>query len=384
MRKTTLYCLLIALAAVLSCAKKAAGDREDIIYVYDSPDGTLPIEKTWVSVQGGTVTYYIHSVQSFDVKWQDSGDGWASVGSPVNLGDGRWKVELTARPLSHRTLAKGECLYQKRYGVLLFTSPSRFVGTYLKVEQGMDLRRYDDFSVISGSSEPNATYADLRIDRWSAAQKGLGYTSTPLPGQDTIAWVFGKDGYVKLGSDDGIGANFIHPGVSGLQNDTLAVLCFSAVVQNGDNLPDFQGGTEPYTPMRSIRTRSSAGGNAEEDKDAGFLTVRIEGGGFIRDFIDRSGTSIRFDDLPTYDRQSAEYPADIFKGARYLVFLEGTDKNPLSVNTKIIFEAGDMSGEKMAKPDRVFLDDVCLFRVSDLWDEDIFKLAKKSGRDSVL
>lgn len=371
------------LLAVLACGKKETGERADIIHVFDSLDSLdtgRPLERSWISVAGGTNTYYVRSAVPFDVKWQDNGDNWGSVGAPEKIGENLWKVEVSAKPLSYRTLQKGESAYQKRYGVVLMSVPSVFLGSYLKVEQGMDVRRYDDFSAITGSEEPNTTHNDVLMKKWNATQKGLGYTSTVLPGQtDSTAWVYGKDGYVKLGSDRAIGADFIMPSIPSLQTDTLVVLTFNAVVQNGDVLPDFQGGTEPITPMSIGRRNADSG-----EMDNNVLTVRIEGGGYIRDFIEEGGTSITFTDIPTYDRSSSAYPKDIFNGTRYMVFIEGTDVNPLTVNTRIIFEAGNMDGQPMEKCNRIFLDDICVYRASPLFDEDIFTIAGRSGKDTLL
>lgn len=378
MRKTVFFAIL--LLAFVSCGKNAGnGEREDIIKVYEHPDSLRAMERSWVSVRGGTYTYYVRSAEPFEVKWQDSGDGWGTVGTPQKAGDGLWKVDFTAKPLSSRTLQKGETLYSRRFGVIMFTHAARYLGCFLMVEQGMDVRRYDDFAAMNGCAEPNATYADLRIDRWTASQTGLGYTSTVINPADSVAYVYSKDGYIKLGSDDGYGADFITPSIPAIQDDTLLVLSFNAVAQSGATLPDFQGGTEPITPMRVRRAVPSG-----ELTDSTCLTVRVEGGGFIRDVIATEGTSITFTDVPAYDTASPGYPGDIFEGARFLVFIEGTERNPISVNTRIHFEAGDMSGAQMPRCNRIFLDDICIYRASMVFDEDIFPLAGRSGLDRVL
>lgn len=382
--KKTLILSLIFLAA-LSCGKKDPNaQREDIIDVFDSLDSLktgTPLERTWVSMLGGPRTYYVRTSASFQAKWEDGGRDWATVSTPERIGDNLWKLDITAKPLSTRTLLEGESICQKRFGVLMLTASSAYLGTYIKVEQGMEVRRYDDFSVLTGSLEPNATHNDLLMSRWNATQAGLGYTSTVLPGQEK-AWVYSKDGYVKLGSDHGVGADLITPPVPQLQNDTLLVVTFSAVVQNGDVLPDFEGGTEPILPMSPGVTKAAVPATAGADTPS--LTVRVTGGGCIRDFLEEGGTGITFNDIPTYDRQSSRYPADIFEGARYIVFIKGTDVSPISVNTRIHFEAGNMNGEAGEKCNRVFIDDICIYRVDRRDDEDIFPIVGHSGKDEVL
>ncbi|MBR6055158.1 MAG: hypothetical protein IKP46_07460 [Bacteroidales bacterium] len=375
------YILTVLLLAALSCGRKDPNaERPDFIRVYDSPESDIPIERTWISVQGGTATYYLRSNVDFEAKWQDSGEGWATLGAPVKVQDGLWKIELTARPLSERTLLPGECLYQRRYGNILFTSADRFLGNYFKVEQGMQVRYADDFSWLNGSAEPNATHKDLPISRWTTAQQAVGYTASVLPGQE-MAFTYSKEGYVKIGGDKAIGADLMTPRIPGFLNDTLVVVTFDAVVQNGDILPDFSGGTEPIVPM-ALRTRAEGG--EEETVDTGSLTVRLSGGGYIRDFTGTGGTSITFDDIPTYDLASPSYPSDIFEGSRYILFIEGTDQNPVGVNTTIHFEAGDMSGAAMERCNRIFIDNLCIYRFSVLFDEDIFPLIGHSGKDTVL
>lgn len=381
-RKALKYCIvLLPLLAVLSCRKDDANAvRGDEIYVYDTRDDAeaLPLERTWISVRGGTNTYYVRSSRPFEIKWQDSGDGWGRVGTPEKLDGDWWKISVTADPISSRTPLQGEGLYQRRYGVVMLTSSSHYLGTYLKVEQGMEQRLFSDFSWLSGSPEPNATHKDLLMSRWTTAQQNMGYTSTVLPGQEE-AWVYSKEGYVKIGSDKAIGADLITPRVSAFLNDTLLVVSFRAVVQNGALEPDFSGGTEPIVPMRRIRPKAEEG-----EVDLNRLTLRITGGGQFRDAGGVS--SLTFDDIPTYDLSSPDYPADIFRSdeARYIAFIEGTEQNPVTVNTQIHFEAGDQSGQPMERCNRIFLDDLCIYRFSDLFDEDIFPLIGRSGKDSVL
>ena len=374
-RKYSLFALSVALLAVFACGKHDPNAvRSDIIEVFDSPDCKKALERDWISVQGGTKTYYVRSERAFEAKWQDSGDRWGRVGAPVRVRAGLWKVDVSADPISGRTPVTGESLYQKRYGVVLFTVASRHLGNYFKVEQGMDCRLNCDFSWLGGSAEPNAVFKDLPIARWTVAQKNYGFTSTVLPGQEQ-AWVFSKEGYVKLGSDERIGADFITPRLPELMNDTLLVVSFKATVQYGDVLPDFSGGTEPVLPLRVHKQHT-----ASEGTDLNTLTVRVSGGGQLRDAV----PSVTFQDIRPYDPASAAYPMDIFDGKNYLVFIEGTENNPITVNTLIHFEAGDQSGAAMEACNRIFIDDLCIYRVSSLLDEDIFLLNGGSGKDIVL
>ena len=188
-----------------------------------------------------------------------------------------------------------------------------------------------------------------------------------LDGSDD-AWVYSKEGYVKLGNDEGVGADLITPRNSDFQYDTLLAVSFKAVAQNGEVLPDYSGGTEPIVPMDASRPRRVEG----KDGTEGFR-VEITGGGYIRDLVETKGTSLAMN-LSTYDRESASFPSDMFDGQSYLVFIEGTDENPISVNTAIRFVADS----------RVFMDDIFVYRLDQLLGEDLFSLnGGKSGRDII-
>ncbi len=379
--------LLIAIfaACLVSCGKTDRNaERNDYIRVYADPqDQETPLDRVWVSVKGGTYTYYIRSNVSFTAKWQSEEDSWAEIGEPKSLGDGLWSIDVTVQPVSTRRKRTVDGVpsgtYTRRYGVLMLTCPERFLGKYLVIEQGLETRIACDFSWMYGSVEPNATFGDVLMSHWTAAQKNLGYSSTLIEGEEEV-WVYGKEGYIKLGNDRGAGADFITPHNYDFQYDTLLVVSFKAVVQNGDILPDYTGGTEPIVPMSPARAPRRAEGKTVDDNS---LTVEVSGGGYIRDFVGTGGTSLQLQ-LPTYDMESARYPYDIFDGASFLVFIEGTDSNPITVDTSIRIIAGDMKVSGGDICNRVFLDDLFVYRQDLLLDEDMFIAnGGKSGRDII-
>lgn len=384
MMKKLLFILSLALPVLcMSCHKKAvqSPERAEYIRVYDSADSELPIDSTWVSVKGGTLTYYIRSNVAFDAKWQNEGKVWAHIQQPKKLSDDLWSISLTADPISDRVYSttSTEGLYTYRYGVLMLTAPSLQLGKYFVVEQGYLNRVACDFSWLFGSADPNAAYSDVVMDRWTVAQQSQGFTSTLIPGQDH-AWVYSKEGYIRLGNDKGFGADLMTPHTAAFQEDSLLILSFKAVSQNGANLPDFTGGTEPIVPMRAMRATKAG----EETVDENHLRVEILNGGFIRDKIDQKGTYIDFD-LSGYNRESSDYPADIFKNGRYMVFLAGTLNNPINVNTTIRFVAGNMSETAAQTNNRVFIDDIFIYRIDPKKSEDPFILyGSRSGKDKLM
>ncbi len=366
---------------LISCGKENRNaERSDYIRVYaDARNTDTQLDTSCVSVKGGTYTYYIRSNVSFTAKWQSEDNTWASISDPKSLGDGLWSIDVTVQPVSSRRYRTVNGvptgLYTRRYGVLMLTCEEQFLGKYLVIQQGLDPRITCDFSWMYGSLEPNATFGDVLMNHWTAAQKNLGYTSTLIEGEED-AWVYGKEGYIKLGNDRGAGADFITPHTSDFQYDTLLVVSFKAVVQNGDILPDYTGGTEPIVPMSRPQKRSNPA-------DLNIFTVEVTGGGYIRDFVNIRGTSVQMP-IPTYDMDSPNYPYDIFEGHSFLVFIEGTDSNPITVDTAIRFIAGDMKGSDDGRCSRVFLDDIFVYRQDLLLDEDLFLAnGSRSGRDII-
>lgn len=368
----------------MSCKKTMQGtERDEYIRVYDSADSDLPIDSTWVSIKGGTLTYYVRSNVPFDAKWQNEGKVWARIQQPQKLSGNLWSISLTADPISDRTYSSNttEGLYTYRYGVLMLTAPTLQLGKYFVVEQGYVNRVACDFSWLFGSADPNAAYNDVVMDRWTAAQQSQGFTSTVIPGQEH-AWVFSKEGYIRLGNDKGYGADLMTPHTAAFQEDSLLILSFRAVSQNGSNLPDFTGGTEPIVPMNAMRTtRAGEGGETVEDNH---LRIEVLNGGFIRDMVGAKGTSIDLE-LSGYDRESPDFPADMFKNGRYMVFITGTQNNPINVNTTIRFVAGNMTENAAETNNRVFIDDIFIYRIDPRKSEDPFLLyGSRSGRDELI
>lgn len=365
--------LYIALAffAIACNHKDPNAERRDYIRVYESRDGGTPIDRSTVSVKGGSFTYYVKSNVEFTAKWQSEDVSWASISEPRKIEDGLWSIEVTVQPVASRSLSSAGAaptgLYSRRYGVLMLSAPARFLGRYFVIEQGLESRMSQNFSWLHGAEDPNDSFSDLPMSRWTASQRNQGFTSTVLPDQED-AWVYSKEGYVKLGNDNGVGADLITPHTADFQYDTLLVLSFKAVAQNGESLPDYTGGTEPIVPMHAGRHPRRIDGETENA-----FMVEVTGGGCIRDFSAEGRTSLDLE-LSTYDRESAGFPANMFDDGSYLIFIEGTDSNPITVNTAIRF----------VSKGRMFIDDIFIYRVDRLLDEDLFALnGGKSGRDII-
>lgn len=400
----------ILLLMQAACTKKDPNaPREEYIRVYDSPACEVPVSSTSIGVKGGTATLYIKSSVPFTAKWQDGQvPAWADVTAPQPVSDDVWKIDITADRISD------EAVYERRSGVLMLMAPDIYLGNFFVVNQGLTARIACDFSWLNGSAKPNETINDVLMENWSNAWKNRGFSSTVIEGQES-AWVYSKNGYIKLGSNDFMGADLLTPHTGSFQYDSLLVVSFKAVVQNGPSVGDFyaetepidgdgtdpdpgpgpgpdpepdpepvdpgsSSGTEPITPMPSIAIRRAPASVADVDDNT--LTVEVIGGGVIRE---TGLTRIVLTDVPTYDRGSSAYPEDIFKDGSYLVFIASTPANPITTNTTIRFIAGSMNTQPAPKCSRIFIDDLYVYRVNARTDEDLFILnGSKSGRDKVL
>ncbi|MBP5374215.1 MAG: hypothetical protein J6Y31_04785 [Bacteroidales bacterium] len=380
MRKLIIILTLIVPLATLSCKRnEPARERDEYIRVYASRDSEIALDSTWVSVRGETKTLYVRSNVPFTAKWQNEGPAWGHIDAPKKVSDGLWSISLTADPISKRvySASSAEGLYNYRYGVLMLVSPGLSLGKYFVVEQGYVSRIACDFSWLYGGEDPNAAYNDVQMVNWTAAQKNMGFTSHPLPGQEN-AYVYGKSGYLRLGNEKGFGADLVTPHTAFPLEDTLLVVSFKAVVQRGDNLPDFNGGTEPILPMKHTRKA------VDDETDLSTLTVEVSGGGYIREKVNEKGTSMTLN-LSTYDRESPDFPSDMFSDGRYLIFVEGTKNNPISVNTSFRFVTDNMGGQPGSKCSRVFLDDIFVYAIDKRRSEDPYLLyGLRSGKDTLI
>lgn len=413
MKKATVYLIaaVFLFPLALSSCKKADpnAERPDFIRVYADPGSETPLVSANLPVKGGTTTLYIKSSVPFAAKWQDGNvPAWARMSGPDQIADGVWKVSITADRLSE------DAIYERRSGVLMLTAPEISLGNFFVLNQGLTARIACDFSWLNGGANPNETFNDVLMANWNNSQKSKGYTSNVIEGQE-YAWVYSKAGYIKLGNNEGYGADLITPHTGAFQNDSLLVVSFKAVVQNGPSIGDFYGeteditgdtdvptpgpgpgpgpgpdpgpdpetgssGTEAITSMAPMPVRSYA--PAATDVDDNTLTIQLTGGGVFRD---TQTTYLVFKDVPTYDRNSPNFPEDIFKNSGYLLFIASTPNNPISANTTLRIMAGSMTLSPARQCSRIFIDDLYVYRVNPKVDEDFYVLnGSQSGRDKVL
>ncbi|MBR1705160.1 MAG: hypothetical protein IJ721_00020 [Bacteroidales bacterium] len=352
---------LRAVAAVVLCAGVAAAchhndpnaERSEYIEVYAAPDAETPLSgSTSVSVRAGTEKLYVKSNVDLVAKWQDDADAsWATVSGFEKVGENLYELSLT-----HARRASTP-YYTRRSGTLMLTAPELNFGSYLTVHQGLTARLASDFSWSRyGSADPRKDDGVLS-SAWNNTDKNRGWESTVIAGQDN-ACLYGKNGYVMLGSADGYGADLYSPYVEELRVDSLLVVSFRAVA---------------YTDLE---------GNRDDNR----FTVEVVGGGVIRDFADQ-GVKVLELEAPYYDLSAEGFPGSMWQGTDFLIGIAGTDRSPLTADTRIRITAGSLSETPAAKPNRIFIDNFYIRRIvstETVHDEDLFLLnGSRSGRDTV-
>lgn len=310
---------------VSSCLKEDRNaERKDKIEVCLTPDGEpldVRLDHVFIGAKGGSCTFYVKSDVDFTPEWQDAENTpWASITRFEKSADGLYLIELDVKK------RYSYAYYTIRSGMLLLSSPDNDLGTFVTVDQGMTARLSNNFSWLKyGSSDPRKMDG-TPIAQWSNTLKDYGYTST-VPNGAEQARCFGKNGYLMLGDAEGHGADFITPYVESFRTDSLLMLTFRAVA---------------FTSLDGI-------------KDDNKLTVQILGGGVFSDNPQEEKTEMTIE-VPYYDMADEEFSLSMWKGTDYMLFIESTDRHPLTSDTQIRFMAGNMGMNP--KSTRIFLDNI--------------------------
>ena len=342
--------VLAAGVSLPSCRKDDPNaDRKEYIEFYRSLEDEEP--STWVSVpvMGGEVKLPVKANVEFTASWQDElTSPWGKVTAVEKKGDDLYEVTLEVKPRSTYGY------YTRRSGMLLLSAPEKSLGCYVDVHQGLLARLSNDFSWAKyGTSDPRKLDG-IPFASWILTDRERGWLPAPTDPDEAKEYkpaVFGKNGFIQLGDDEGHGAVIHPPFVDDIRNDSLAVVSFRAVTYS-----DLEG-----------------------HRDNGKLTVEIIGGGAFRD----NGETVMEFDVPGADITSENYPANFWWGSEYLLGIVSLPKNPFTGNTRIRFTAGDPAAT--GTPNRIFIDNVYIRKIVEKnGDEDLFLANGGSGKDNLL
>ena len=341
-------------AACVSCETHSNSDRSESIAVYADPIEKKPVDAVYVGVQGGQAKIYAEANVDFVASWEDDADmPWAAVldDTAVDPLTGCRIVTLDVQ----RRVETG-CYYTRRTGMLILaaTDGTLNYNRIVPVHQGSTARVSNDFSSMKyGKTDPRFTDDETPIDDWTTAQKDYGFSSTTTDGEEH-AHCYGKNGYLKLGDDEGHGADLISPYTNTLRSDSMLMVSFRAVAY-----------TDFYTGA----------------KDDNKIKVEVLDGGVIADFADTGKTSIELE-AAYYDPRSDEFPENMWEGSDLLVFVVGTQLNPITVNTRIRISCGSFTQTSPVN-NRIFLDNFYIRRL-EADEENYFTENNGSGKDIIL
>lgn len=285
------------------------------ILVSETGDINEPIDELELSADGTSDTIYVFSNSEISVSVNGARD-WVKIIKEEYKQD----LKATMVVLAGDTLEND---LSKRIGELDISNETMYSRKFLKLVQGYDVHFTENFSWLHyGHGNPLYLDEGVLINDWNPSQKEYGWISDTLQGEST-AYLYGKDGYVQLGSD-AVGANLSTPIVSGVQGDSLLILTFDAVAFVSE----------------------------EGVKDDNKLTIEIEGGEF------EDGGNQKVIDLSYIDNESALVTTKMWENAFYKFVLAKHQNNPYSTTIQIRF----INGDKIASAEnRIFLDNIRLF-----------------------
>ena len=346
--------LIAATIGITSCETHSNSDRNESIKVYADPIAKEPIDAGIVGVKGGLAKLYVDANIDFVATWEDdAATPWAKV---VDYSSTDPQTGLRVITLKANRRSTMSSYYTRRTGMLILAASDGELNynRIIPIHQGSTARVSNDFATLKyGKTDPRFTDGETPIDNWTTAQKNLGFTSTTIEGEE-VAHCYGKNGYLKLGDDKGHGADLISPYTNTLRSDSMLMVSFRAVAY-----------TDFYT----------------EAKDDNKIKVEVLDGGVIADFADTGKTSIELE-AAYYDPRSDEFPENMWEGSDLLVFVVGTQLNPITVNTRIRISCGSFTQTSPVN-NRIFLDNFYIRRL-EADEENYFTENNGSGKDIIL
>ena len=346
-------CVALTLTAALftvSCEQHQNSERSESIEVYVNLDDEEPVDEASVLVVGGLHQLYVKSNVAFTASWED-GDTtpWATV---VETADGPKGFKVITLDVKRRNKTP---YYTRRTGTLVLAANNEGLNynKYVKIHQGSTARVSSDFSWSKyGSSDPRLDDG-VAIDNWTDALKNKGFRSTTIIGEP-VAHLYGKNGFIQLGDAAGHGADMYSPYTSDLRYDSLLMVSFRAVAHT-----DYLTGA----------------------KDGNKFTVEVVGGGVIADFAEEGVTKLELE-AKNFDPNSEQFPNDMWDGTEFMVFVVGTEANPLTVNTAIRITSGSLDTPSTT-PTRLYVDNFYIRRVLEN-EEPYFEENGGSGVDKIM
>lgn len=305
----------------VSCDKQSAEEMNGTLAVSTSEYRSDAISRLDLTVDGGKDTLYVFSSSDVNVVFQTGEpEDWVAVEKKEYMAQqGITRVILNVQPLADD--------FKIRSGILHVTGQEKYSGSFIKLSQGYESRFSEDFAWLRyGNGNPLDLVSGVLMDNWSPAQKQYNWTSTVAEGQSQ-AFVYGKNGYVQLGSDV-VGADLFSPIIPGITKDSILLLTFDAV---------------SYISREGM-------------SDGNLLTVNIIGAEF------EDGGDSKVVELAHYDYGSALLVTKMWDNSKFSFRINKTKNNPTSSTLQVQFLTNT---DIAVAENRVFLDNVAVYTVAE-------------------
>ena len=223
------------------------------------------------------------------------------VGRNESTGEDEWHLEWEAQTKE----------YKRRIATVSITSPGVDYGKFINIRQGFTTRLGEDFEWLkygSSTASPNVTTNEKLIGDWTEAQKEYNWSST-IGKEASKAYCYGKFGFIRLGDDQGHGADLITPYITDIVRDSVLLVSFDAVAYVAD----------------------------DGAKDNNKLTINILNGGEFAD----THTTTKTIDLNYYDPLDEDILHTMWSKGRHDFYVVSPPERPITANTKIQITGGD-------------------------------------------
>lgn len=247
------------------------------------------------------------------------------VGRNEATGEDEWRLVWEAQTKD----------YKRRISTLSITSSEVDFGRFINIRQGFTTRLGEKFEWLkygSSTASPNVTTNEKLIGDWTQAQKEFNWTST-IAKDASKAYCYGKFGFLRLGDDQGHGADLITPYITDIARDSVLLVSFDAVAYTADN----------------------------GVKDNNKLTINILNGGEFAD----THTTTKTIDLGYYNPLDPDVLKTMWNEGRHDFYVVSPPERPITANTKFQIIGGDYN--LTTGNNRVFVNNFYVYRLDNIY-----------------
>lgn len=226
-------------------------------------------------------------------------------------------------------------------GILNLSASEHYYGKFIVIRQGFNARYNNDFSFLKyGSKDPMIPGNEKAFEYWNDSQKEENPFETNIIEGEEHSHFYGRNGYIQLGNENGMGADVTIPYVKDIRRDTAIIVSMNALAMPGDNKN---------------------------------VTIEIIGGGVF----DGTESTIKTFEASDFNTESD----NIWDGSLKSWVISSLDINPITLNTRIKITAGELG--KMGKNNRILIDNINVFSLPREAFDTVLSGGERKG-DSIL